>query len=399
MQKEEIALLVHKYLNDTATAEERAALQDWYESAAEENQTWFAEVRNEETLLKVAMYSRIARELGFEAVDAEEKGKLQLWPRIRIAVGIAAAVATIAFGVWFFTYREVASSLAPRNDDWAKNDVAPGRNGATITLGSGEVIALSDTRKGVVIGDGSLTYDDGSEIASQARNDGQGGNPSSGVNPSLRGTKQSPVEMTASTAKGQTYEFTLSDGTRVWLNADSKISFPSQFSGKERKILMSGEAYFEVAKNKARPFIAIANNQEVEVLGTHFNISSYSNEASIKTTLLEGSVRINKKTILKPGEQSAVDKAGSISVAAVDVEKAVAWKNGKFVFRDENIASVMRKLERWYNVEVIYQGDFSNTSFTGSISRGEHISKILDKISYINKVHFKVSGRRIYVMP
>ena len=140
-----------------------------------------------------------------------------------------------------------------------------------------------------------------------------------------------------------------------------------------------------------------SKGQQIEVLGTHFNVSSYSDESLVRTSLLEGSIQINGKTILKPGEQSSVNPSGKVTVEKIDVNKSVAWKNGKFVFEDDNIESIMRKLARWYNVEIIYQGDFSQRTFSGTISRRDDISRILDKIAFTQVVRFKIDGKRIYV--
>ncbi|RZM21453.1 MAG: FecR family protein, partial [Pedobacter sp.] len=211
----------------------------------------------------------------------------------------------------------------------------------------------------------------------------------------------------------------------VWLNADSKISFPSQFTGSERKILLEGEAYFEVAKNKEMPFIVESGGQRVEVLGTHFNISAYQDEGSIKTTLLEGSVRIaygsrhpelvsgsrNRKAalqgwypdlrqggvVLKPNQQ-AILTGNKLDVILANIEQTMAWKNGMIVFEKQSLREVMRGLSRWYNVTVVYEPGVENILFTGSISRFKNISSILEIMALTGKFHFKIEGRRVTVM-
>ncbi|WP_285055481.1 FecR family protein [Pedobacter ginsengisoli] len=413
MQQLDAKALFQKYQAGQCSPEELAVVENWL-TFGEAGKLNLTEQELDEDLLELRQ--RAAR---------VTRGRIVIWPRV---IGAAAAVAAIVFGIWFY---EVASSRkAPRNDV-VVNDIAPGRNGATITLANGKVIQLSDAKSGVVVGgEEGLVYNDGTEVGllrssrealgssrNASRNDDQP-NPSS-----LRGgtTKQSPLEMTASTAKGQTYQFTLPDGTRVWLNADSKLSFPSQFIGKERKILLDGEGYFEVAKNMAKPFIVQTDKQEVTVLGTHFNINSYANEGSTKTTLLEGSVRISRHpddrsdllnstdkrslpavrddVVLKPNQQSIIAGNKPISITNVDVNEAVAWKNNKFVFDETDIRYIMRMVARWYNVEVIYTGTIPDEKFWGSVSRYENVSEVLKSLEQTGKIKFKIEGRRIYVSP
>lgn len=315
---------------------------------------------------------------------------IQLWTRGLVA---AAAVALIVIGIQFFK----SDTQQKNNQTESYAAIKPGSNGASITLANGKVIQLSGNKTGVVVGK-QLKYIDGTVVNAEGATSDKSGQEFS---------KGEKIQMlTARTAKGQTYEFILPDGTHAFLNADSKIIFPSQFIEKNRKILVNGEAYFEVVRDKQHPFIVETEYQKIEVLGTHFNVNSYPDEPTVKTTLLEGSVKVSSITrskietenkILKPSEQSQTSKAGKITVSEVDINKVVAWKNGKFIFDEESIETVMRKLSRWYNVEVIYEGDFSDTQFVGSISRSDNISKILDKITFTQAVKFKIEGRRIYV--
>ncbi|RZL05875.1 MAG: DUF4974 domain-containing protein, partial [Pedobacter sp.] len=218
----------------------------------------------------------------------------------------------------------------------------------------------------------------------------------------------------------------LPDGTKVWLNADSKISFPSQFTGKERKILLSGEAYFEVStsyksvqgRRTKQSFIVSTENQDVTVLGTHFNVSSYKDQASTKTTLLEGSVEIayaprhpelvsgprNRKTtipenvVLKPNEQATLLNTGQLKVTEVDTDEAIAWKNGLFSYTSAPLDVVLKQVSRWYNVEVEYLNEASKSqTFTGSVSRYDNVSRLLKAIEYTGAVKFKIEGNKIIV--
>jgi len=199
------------------------------------------------------------------------------------------------------------------------------------------------------------------------------------------------------TPRGGTYHVTLSDGTKVWLNAASALTYTASL-GKTgvRKVKLEGEAYFEVAKNKTRPFLVENQGQTVEVLGTHFNINSYTDESSIKTTLLEGSVKVNN-VVLKPNQQSVLTADHKIQVNTIDAETTIAWKNGNFVFAGEHIEPIMRRLASWYNIAVVYQGKKPSGQFRGVISRHNKISEVLKMMELTGAVHFEIEGRKVYV--
>jgi ferric-dicitrate binding protein FerR (iron transport regulator) len=193
----------------------------------------------------------------------------------------------------------------------------------------------------------------------------------------------------------------LPDGTKVWLNSSSSLTYPVIFKGKERGVELTGEAYFEVAKNAASPFFVKTSSQTIKVLGTHFNINSYQDEKSVKTTLLEGSVEVTGNgtrqiTSLKPGQQ-AVNSAGNIKIISdADIDEAVAWKNGKFLFRNTDLQTVMRQLSRWYDVEVTYQGVVAAKHYRGRISRNVPVSQVFE-ILKTSGVNFIINGRTIIV--
>ncbi|MGJ1534263.1 FecR family protein [Sphingobacterium multivorum] len=260
-----------------------------------------------------------------------------------------------------------------------KHEIVAGGNKATITLGNGEQIVLSENQNGIVVGNGQLTYNDGTELG-------------------LSQGSSTTTLQTINTPKGGTYQITLSDGTKVWLNAATSLTYSTNMAeSKSRHVKLNGEAYFEVAKDIKKPFVVESKNQTVEVLGTHFNVNSYSEESISRTTLLEGSVKVNN-TLLEPNQQ-VVLHGNKTQILNVDAERMIAWKNGKFIFKSESLENIMLKLSRWYDVEVIYKGDFTDKVFTGSISRYDDISEILDKISFTKAAKFKIEGRRIIVMP
>jgi transmembrane sensor len=402
-------------------------------------------------------------------IEPVEKEPVRLWPRIAVA---AAAVAVMVFGVWFYSSQYLVFSGKKLNGIYA-NDVAPGKNTATLTLADGKVINLSEAKTGVVVGANKLAYNDGTVVDPSLRGGTTRQSPfGDEVAASRRAPRNDDMMLTAATPRGGTYQIILPDGTKVWLNADSKISFPSQFTGDTRKVTLSGEAYFEVAKVMIKeqgvrskeqgakmPFIVVSNGQEVEVLGTHFNINAYRDEGSTRTTLLEGSVRISSlrggthetsseqavrqphdeiaasrraprnddwnsndrnsndrnndgrssdewaegrggnSEVLKPGQQAVLTaNANPIKVQQVDVNEAVAWKDGMFTFTKTDIRSIMRMISRWYNVEVVYQGKITETSFGGSVPRSLNISQILKSLELTGEIHFNVEGRRVTVM-
>jgi transmembrane sensor len=388
-----IASLISRYLQNDLEIREVEELERWV-GADERNADRFRSLLNEAGIERLGVVFRSAgiddaltrakdglefSKVGEAPVKRLHASSRRLWTRI----GVAAAVATIVFGAGLFYYTN--QNLKSDSAAAVVQDVAPGKEGATLRLANGNAIQLSDSKTGIVINHNKIVYNDNTPLSAQ------GGTLPKEVNGIVQ-------MLTATTAKGQTYQFQLPDGTNVWLNADSKISFPSQFTGKNRKIVLSGEGYFEVAKDKTHPFIVSTTKQDVEVLGTHFNINSYTDESATKTGLLEGSVKINNRTIIKPGEQASSNGPDDVKVTPVDVDKVVAWKNGRFVFESESIESIMRKLSRWYNVEVIYQDDVKDIPFTAFISRRDNISKILEKITYTQNIHFKIEGRRITIM-
>lgn len=315
-------------------------------------------------------------------VAREQPGikNIRVLPRI---FKLAAACITISFiitGIYFYFAQQNASRPGP-----AAARIAPGQTRAVLTLGNGRKIRLDNKisrelarEAGVKIirtADGGISY----EILDNCE-------PGTRVN-------------TLSTAKGETYHLKLPDGTKVWLNAASSIRYDPRLDQQDQRMVsLSGEAYFEVAEDRKHPFVVVGHDQKVEVLGTRFNVNNYPEDGLSKTTLLDGLVRINGNSILKPGQQAGFIPGKGIQIVETDAEKAIAWKNGRFMFQDESIESIMRTLARWYNVDVVFEDDVKEMRFTAYISRYDHISSILDKISYTRNIHFKIEGRRIIIM-
>jgi hypothetical protein len=207
---------------------------------------------------------------------------------------------------------------------------------------------------------------------------------------------QLPEYNTVSTPKGGEYKIVLPDGTRVWLNAASSLTFPTAFTGSLREVAVTGEAYFEVARNAAMPFrVKIDNNAAVEVLGTSFNISAYPEEQMVKTTLLEGAVKLvngKESRLLKPGQEGRFDNNGGISITTVDVTAAIAWKNGTFDFRNQDITEVMNQISRWYNVEIVYENGKPEGTILGMISRSTDLITVLKSLELTSGIHLSTEG-------
>jgi hypothetical protein len=268
-------------------------------------------------------------------------------------------------------------------------DIKPPQSSrATITLANGHKIYLDSTAKGILIRQGNVKLQklaDGEIIYS-----GSSTNTEYNTLTNPRGSR--PVTMT------------LTDGTKVWLNAGSSLTYPVAFTGKERKVEITGEAYFEVSRNTSRPFTVkkVQDDASILVLGTHFNVNAYDDEAVMKITLLEGAVKVSKGTnssLLTPGQQAEL-KDGSIRlINDADMDEVMAWKNGKFQFGEKtDIETIMRQLARWYDVETEYRGKV-NRHFWGSISRDANVSQVLKMLETTGIVHFKIEGRKVIVMP
>jgi hypothetical protein len=270
------------------------------------------------------------------------------------------------------------------------NDIPPGSNGAVLTLGNGQVIVLDSAANGTlaVQGNTKVIRRYGKVVYEGENNNGR------------------LLYNTMTTPRGRQYQLVLADGSKVWLNAASSIRYPTAFTGKERRVEISGEVYFEVAHNQAMPFrVAIRNRGEVEVLGTHFNINAYEEEPEMVTTLIEGSVKLKpaadsgQSVRIKPGEQARMSEKGRLSVEKdVDTDEVMAWKNGYFSFNQTGLDVVMRQISRWYDVDIVYTGKIPDRKFGGEISRNSSASQVL-KILEESKVHFSIEGKKIIVQP
>jgi hypothetical protein len=277
----------------------------------------------------------------------------------------------------------------------SKPNIVPGSDKAILTLSNGRQIVLNDSTTG------QLASQAGTLIAKTGTGQLIYTADSSGLSGPEKSTEQ--VFNTLTIPRGGQYQVILPDGTQVWLNSASVLKFPTIFKGKRRVVELDGEAYFAVSKNKKMPFVVHTKDQDIEVLGTHFNVNSYADESATKTTLLEGSVKIvsqANQVMLIPGQQAQTNRnSSSINVMPVRVQDAIAWKNGYFVFNDEKLESIMRRIARWYDVEYQLKDELKDLSLLGIIERSKDISSLLKILESTGSVHFKIEGRTIIVMP
>lgn len=374
MEEEKFRQILDRYIAGEASAEEEA----WLESAYI---NWNSKEPNtySESLLKEGT-DQIWETVSKHIQPSRKAAKL-LIPLMSAAALVIISLAGI------FIYKQNHKTTDLTNIS-AYKDIKPGKDKAVLVLANGTKINLDKTNSG------HLADQTGVSISKTA--DGQ---IVYAVPPQENGPAETEYNTVVTPAGGQ-YQINLPDGTKVWLNASSSLTFPTFFAA-ERTVKLKGEAYFEVSKisggGKRIPFFVESANQKIEVLGTHFNVNAYANETSTKTTLLEGSVQINGKVLLKPGEQSRL-QGESIRVSAVNAEDYIDWKNGDFILEHNDFRSVMRKIARWYDVEIVY-GDDAPTKLNlgGWISRSKNISSILQLMEQTGKVHFKIEGRRITV--
>lgn len=311
---------------------------------------------------------------------ARERRKGVVIKRLIRYSSYAAAIVLLIMG-WLLWKAPQKSYRVVKNAEKSRNDVLPGGNKAELLLSDGRRITLNEAVN-------HLKEQDGTEIT------GKSGGVS--YDNKVPGSEKI-IFNTLLVPKAGTYQITLPDGTRVWINALSQLKFPVQFAGKERKVYLQGEAYFEVSKDASKPFRVEINGAEIEVLGTHFNVNAYTSATS--TTLLEGAVKVisNKETqILNPGQQAVVSENG-ILLGQADIAKAIAWKKGDFYFRSDRITDIMQQLARWYDLTIEYEGKIPNKRYSGSISRNVNLSEVLEMLQFVSKAHFEIGQHKVSV--
>ncbi len=371
-KREDIKQLFERYRTGQCTPEEQARLHAWFNHHTRDEAAGLDQLRE-----------------AYEAKQAVLRRKRLGWLPYAAAI-----VLVLAVGILVWEQKQVGEEQGPES---VATDVMPGGNRATLTLADGRTIDLSSDQNGIVVGDG-IAYLDGSKVLEQ----GEGINEQGQDSPS--GTENGNTQNAIlTTPKGGTYQVTLSDGTKVWLNAGSTLTYPSRFTGNERVVELKGEAYFEVSSQqtaKKTPFKVITNGQAVEVLGTQFNISAYPDDPETRTTLVEGTVQIvnrQSKIVnrLQPGQQSIV-RGVDINVQNVDVSPYVAWKDGTFYFDNTPLPDIMRQMARWYDVEVVYEGEAPQELFSGEMSRNVTLQTVL-LLLHVSEIKYRIEGNKLII--
>jgi ferric-dicitrate binding protein FerR (iron transport regulator) len=402
--------LILKYVKGEISAEEKLLLDAWI-AKSERNKMFLEELVRKDLLRdrlinyhKGEQRKSAATEKMMQQVFPENLPVKKMAGRWRNTLTAAAIFLLVAVGAYLWFVRGNKFHLTNAgNDERISADITPGRNGAILKLANGREIILDSVANGV------LTQQGSSSIVKE-------GGQVSYAGPKSTSRQEEVAYNTLTTPRGRQFHVVLPDGSHVWLNAASSIHFPVAFTGNERKVEISGEAYFEVTtvtrpgKGKI-PFKVVVHTtsatdgMEVEVLGTHFNINAYSDEPVIKTTLMEGSVKVVaglSAVLIKPGQQalvnqSSAEEATGIRLANPDMEQVIAWKNGSFYFNDESLDTIMRQLARWYDVEVVDENKKPGVQFVGVIDRNTRLSEVL-KLLELNGVHFKIEGKKIIVL-
>jgi len=390
--EQQIKILLEK---DNWTDEERRWLLAYLDNTpAGELKSYLLQRFREEEQLSVAQHDVLAERLLqniHRQIIPEAAPVVPLYRRIWKRVAVAAMIAvTLGTGYLILTRQQAGNvKIAALPASRFGNEVAPGSNKAKLVLGNGAEILLEETTDGTIVApENEHIYKKDAELVYDRTNNGRASAAATNI---------------LSTPNGGQYKVVLSDGTRVWLNAASSLAYQAVFNGNKREVVLTGEAYFEVAKDEEKPFLVTVNDMQVQVLGTHFNVKAYANDKHIMTTLLEGAVRVKKgagSVMLLPGQQASLDKQeGVLRSAAGDPELALAWKNGLLAFKNDALRDVMHTISRWYDVEVVYEAGIDKEAIhvSGAMRKQEYISKALEILELTAGVHFKVTGRTVTV--
>ncbi len=372
-KRQYLTKLAEKIQQGSITDEETIFFDKWYNGLSKKELNIDSQYAKNKNQLKRRIFRRIQNDIK----STEKVPAFFHWKKLAIAASLV--LGTILGSLYFYLH-----------DDHSINDPQPiivaGKNNAILTLADGSKINLSEAANGLISHTANVDIIKTSSGSIQYKSQ-----TSSSNKPTAYNTIEAPA--------GGKWSLTLPDGTQVWLNSSSSITYPTQFSATERKVKIKGEAFFDVAHNKKAPFIVSSGQQLIRVLGTEFNVEAYEEDAVAKTTLLKGAVAIesgNKTVKLVPGEQAKWN-GKEIIKEVVDTEAAIAWKEGYFKF-NENIESILTKISRWYNVEIIYLSKPDPaTTFSGKIARDRNLNSVLKMLEYDGNIHFQIQGRRVIV--
>ncbi|MEN0053161.1 MAG: FecR domain-containing protein [Mucilaginibacter sp.] len=375
MTHQELEKLYKKYMSGAATTEERRLFEEYQDGFDLIDIPWEVDMGDPE---------QVEKQLNRNMAQGMRKHKQQQ------VLTYAASSLMILLITGLLMIRFVGQPVNPVGQlaKTRSNVIKPGSDKAILTLSNGSKIALENARQGVISIENNIAIlksKQGQVVYSNNR----GTTPARGV------------INTMSTPRGGQYQLILADGTKVWLNAATSLKYPIAFTGNERVVELTGEAYFEVAHNPQKPFKVISMGQEVKVLGTHFNINAYHDNETTQTTLLEGLVMLTDKqqqVLIRPGEQATKLGRAPFVIKKVNINNAVAWKNGLFAFDHSSITQIMQSISLWYDVDIVYKEDVTATDLGGTISRYNNLKSVLAALQATGAIHFHVEGRRIVIM-
>lgn len=392
MNQDRINQLLKLYADNISTreeVEELFALMEHDEADEQLKQMVACTMEDAEPIVELSPenWAKIWNNIRPLATPTSKKEILILFLKRHVA---AAALILMAATVFcFMIYKKKEGTIVAENKRHYQNELKPGGNKAVLTLANGTNIILDTAQNGYLVNQSNtkiIKLNNGLLKYKKSVN-----------------TDGTVLYNTITTPRGGQYQVELPDGTIVWLNAESSLQFPTSFTGKERKVELKGEGYFEVAKNADMPFIVTAGKMDVHVLGTHFNIMNYADEDNTNATLLEGNINLTTNGVtknLKPGHQAVVSRStNSLAISAANVKQVMAWKNGEFRFKETGIKEIMRQVSRWYNVDVEYQTNNDNQYFTASLPRMQDVSALLQMLELTGTVHFKIAFKKIIVLP
>lgn len=384
MKEQRLNHLFDLYLNQAANpAEEAELMQLLADPTLTEERQKLVENAYDKLPAEYTLPDIQANTIYNKITEDAQQLRINVWRRISVAASIIFAV---AFGSYFLFLKKDHLQNTATQRVALKDVTAPKGSKAMIQLANGNTVLLNSINSGTLASQGNI------KVLKEANGEIV-----------YSGEETEVSYNTLVNPRGSNVvNITLQDGSKVWLNSESSIKYPTAFSGKDRKVELTGEAYFEVTHNTAMPFkVNVAGKEEVEVLGTHFNINSYEDEPSVRTTLLEGSVKVNKdlaSILIKPGDQ-AVLSGNDVNFTVktnVDMDAVIAWKNGYFSFQNAGIKSIMKSFSRWYNIDVVYEGIIPQIKFSGEMGRNLSLNEVLSTLKGFD-IHYKIDGNQLLI--
>lgn len=388
-----ISELIEQELTGELSEEQKKELENWINSGSD-NRLLYEKIKNKEEILKkIEQTEKIDKKRAWKRINSailEDKKNIKI-PIFNILKYAAIIIIPLLIGIFIkFTFFNNNTEFTTENIEHF--DIEPGTRKAVLILSDGTEVKLENNENNKIKTKTGVQINNENNILEYLRNDKE--------NEDI-----ALIYNTLKIPKGGEYSIILADGSKVWLNADTELKYPVRFNDTIRRVFIEGEAYFEVAHNTDKPFIVTTNKLDITVLGTSFNVMAYNNESQIQTTLVAGKVKItgfaenDTETVLKPGFQASLDVNTQKMVSKkVDTYIYTSWKTGKFIFKNEELSSIMRKLSRWYDIETIFKNEeLKNYHFSGTLKKYDNISDILNMIELTTNVSFKISERSVVV--